>query len=113
MSTNHQAKAQFQTGKTHVVPPESTWSKNPLNSSDVSRLFDTLAYNISKLNDKKLREKALQAIKDMQGWIRNISSPLGGMGVGRNIHQEKFYHDNEEYRVDLELTGEIHPNKIP
>jgi hypothetical protein len=109
MAGNHQARAQFQTGRTDVVSPESIWNNNPLKSSDVRRLFDTLAYRVSEINDKKLREKALQAIKDMQEWIGGISSPLGGFGLGRNTHQEKFYHDNKEYRIDLELSGEIYP----
>lgn len=93
MTQQHRARAQFQTEHRDVVPSVSIDSNEPLRSSEVIRMFDTLRQRIDGLRDRELRDKAAQKIGDMQSHIRGFSSyGTTGKGIGHTLVEKPFHH---------------------
>jgi len=107
----HQAKVQFQSNHDDIVP--SVYSSNddtPLRASQIVQMLDTLANNIrSSVSDSRLRDKAIDEIKVLKDQIQDAAryGGISGKGMGRNTRKREFYYDGREYRVDLELSGDI------
>ncbi|WP_458648138.1 hypothetical protein [Sivoneniella epilithica] len=83
---------------------------SPILVSKALSLYDLLAVDISNGADKKLAQKALQKVEAMKQQIEAAVSPgcnLKGQGLGRNTFKKTFDHDNKEYRIDFELSGEV------
>jgi hypothetical protein len=108
MTQQHRARAQFQTGSTELVPSVSIGGNEPLRSSEVTRMFDTLRQHVDSLSDRDLKAKAAQKISEMQSYIRgNSSYGITGKGANRTTAERHFYHDGKQYRIDFELSGEM------
>lgn len=108
MPDKHIVMVQFQEGRKNIVSQKTYWDRSPIPVFKVVELLDGLKNEIiSQVGDRDLIEKTVDRIDKLIRQFERQKTSMMGQGLGQNFRTESVFHRGREYRVDVELSGEI------